>query len=470
MAEFPTIPEFITVHLGAPSDTSVENITVSFPDYIKNVASSEIFPTWNEEAIRANIYAQISYALNRIYTEYYRSQGYNFDITNTTALDQSFVRGRNIFENVSKIVDEIFDSYIRRIGFVEPLFAQYCNGTTTTCDGLSQWGSESLAAQGRSAEEILRNYYGDDIEIVSNVPVQGITESLPSRSLRIGSSGDDVRSIQNRLNRISVNYPAIPKIANVNGFFDQNTENAVREFQRIFNLTPDGIVGRATWYRIQYIYNNIKRLNSLNAEGITPGDISLQFPRVLRPGDTGVGVDVIQYLLNYVAQFENSVAPFDQSGVFDGPTEAAVIAFQKLYGLNVDGIVGEDTYAALYDVYRGIIDGLPQDIFIPSIIPYPGFELLLGSEGSEVRSLQEYLNFIAESYPQIPWVVADGVFGIQTRDAVTAFQMEFGLSPTGIVGLTTWRVIADVYDDLLSAQTVAESQYPGYEIGGETNV
>ncbi|MBQ4055317.1 MAG: peptidoglycan-binding protein, partial [Clostridia bacterium] len=340
MAEFPTIPEFITVHLGAPSDNSVENVTVSFPDYIKNVASSEIFPTWNEEAIRANIYAQISYALNRVYTEYYRSQGYNFDITNTTALDQSFVRGRNVFENVAQIVDEIFDSYIRRAGFVEPLFAQYCNGTTTTCDGLSQWGSESLAAQGRTAEEILRNYYGNDIEIVSDVPVEGITESLPLRSLRVGSSGDDVRSIQNRLNRISVNYPAIPKIADVNGFYDQNTENAVREFQRIFNLTADGVVGRATWYRIQYIYNNIKRLNSLNAEGITPGDISLQFPRVLRPGDTGTGVDVIQYLLNYVAQFENSVAPFDQSGVYDQQTEAAVVSFQKLYGLNPDGIVG----------------------------------------------------------------------------------------------------------------------------------
>jgi len=470
MAEFPTIPEFITVHLGAPSDNSVENVTVSFPDYIKNVASSEIFPTWNEEAIRANIYAQISYALNRVYTEYYRSQGYNFDITNTTALDQSFVRGRNVFENVAQIVDEIFDSYIRRAGFVEPLFAQYCNGTTTTCDGLSQWGSESLAAQGRTAEEILRNYYGNDIEIVSDVPVEGITESLPLRSLRVGSSGDDVRSIQNRLNRISVNYPAIPKIADVNGFYDQNTENAVREFQRIFNLTADGVVGRATWYRIQYIYNNIKRLNSLNAEGITPGDISLQFPRVLRPGDTGTGVDVIQYLLNYVAQFENSVAPFDQSGVYDQQTEAAVVSFQKLYGLNPDGIVGEETYAALYDAYRGIIQGLPQDIFIPSVIPYPGFELLLGTDDPAVLSLQEYLNFIGESYPQIPEITVDGIFGPATRDAVIAFQEEFGLPPTGIVGLSTWRAIGDVYDDLMSSQTVFETQYPGYEIGGEANV
>lgn len=470
MPENPVIPEFIIVHLGAPSDNSVENITVSFPDYIKNVASSEIFPTWNEEAIRANIYAQISYALNRVYTEYYRSQGYNFDITNTTALDQSFVRGRNIFENISQIVDEIFDSYIRRRGFVEPLFAQYCNGTTTTCDGLSQWGSESLANEGRSAEEILRNYYGDNIEIVSDVPVQGITESLPLRSLRIGSSGDDVRSIQNRLNRISVNYPAIPKIAEVNGFFDLNTENAVREFQRIFNLTADGIVGKATWYRIQYIYNNIKRLNSLNAEGLTPGDVSLQFPRVLRPGDTGTGVDVIQFLLNYVAQFENEIAPFDQSGVYDQATQNAVTAFQRLYGLNTDGIVGEETYSALYDAYRGIIEGLPQDIFISAIIPYPGFELLLGTDDPAVTNLQEYLNFIAMSYTSIPQTPVSGVFGTSTRDAVIAFQEEFGLPPTGIVGLSTWQTIGDVYDDLLSGQMISAEQYPGYEIGGEQSV
>lgn len=465
MAELPIIPETITVHLGAPSNTTAENVTVSFPDYIKNVASSEIFPTWDEEAIRANIYAQISYALNRIYTEYYPSQGYNFDITNTTSLDQSYVRGRNIFENISQIVDEIFDSYIRRRGSVEPLFAQYCNGTTTVCDGLSQWGSEELARAGSNYEDILRNYYGDDIEIVRDVPVQGITASLPIRSLRIGSSGDDVRSIQNRLNRISVNYPAIPKITQVNGLFGKDTEDAVREFQRIFNLTPDGIVGKATWYRIQYIYNSIKRLNSLNAEGITIGEVELQFPRVLRLGDSGRGVEVIQYLLNYVAQFENAVPTFDQTGVFDEATENAVRSFQQLYGLSVDGIVGQETYSALFDAYSGIIEGLPQDIFIPSIIPYPGFELLLGSTDPSVRELQEYLNFIGQTYTAIPNITVSGVFGPSTRDAVIAFQNQFALVPTGIVGLESWLAIGDVYDDLLGGQTVGAEQFPGYDVG-----
>ena len=163
----PVIPEYITVHLGEP-DESAQNVTVSFPDYIKNVASSEIYPTWPESALRANILAQISFALNRVYTEYYRSRGYDFDITNSTAFDQSFVYGRDIFENISQIVDEIFNDYLVREGNIEPLFAVYCNGTTVTCDGLSQWGSVELANQGLVPYDILRNYYGDDIQIISN--------------------------------------------------------------------------------------------------------------------------------------------------------------------------------------------------------------------------------------------------------------------------------------------------------------
>ena len=185
---FPTIPEKITVHLGPP-DSNAQNVTVSFIDYIKNVASSEIYPTWNEEAIKANIYAQISYALNRIYTEFYPSRGYDFDITSSTATDQKFIYGRNIFENIDRIVDEIFDSYIRRIGFIEPLAAKYCNGTTVTCNGLSQWGSENLANMGYSAFDILRYYYGDNIELVFDVPVRDFPESYPGFSLRRGNGG-----------------------------------------------------------------------------------------------------------------------------------------------------------------------------------------------------------------------------------------------------------------------------------------
>lgn len=174
----PYVPQTITVHLGYPS-SDAQNVIVSFQDYIKNVASSEIYPTWDESAIIANVYAQISYALNRVYTEFYPSRGYNFHITNSTAVDQKFIYGRNIFENIDRIVSEIFNDYIRRIGTLEPLAAKYCNGTTVTCEGLSQWGSEYLARQGYSSLDILYNYYGRDIELVVDAPIKNITRSYP---------------------------------------------------------------------------------------------------------------------------------------------------------------------------------------------------------------------------------------------------------------------------------------------------
>ena len=199
---FPIVPETITVHLGAPSAPAA-NVRVPFADYIKNVASSEIYPTWPENAIRANILAQISFALNRVYTEYYRSRGYDFDITNSTAVDQSYVRGRDIFDNISRITDEIFNDYIRREGAVEPLFAQYCNGTTVSCPGLSQWGTVSLAEAGETPLAILQNYFGEDITLVQDAPIGGITESYPGIALRPGTSGNEIRRIQLQQNRIT---------------------------------------------------------------------------------------------------------------------------------------------------------------------------------------------------------------------------------------------------------------------------
>ena len=185
---FPYIPETITVHLGPP-DSPARNVTVPFSEYVQNVASSEVYPTWSESALRANILAIMSFALNRIYTEYYRSRGYDFDITNSTAIDQAFVEGRSYFENISKLVDEMLGSYLRRTGFIEPLASKFCNGTTVVCEGLSQWGSEELAQQGYNSVEILRYYYGDDIEIVTDAPIRGITESYPGTPLRLGSTG-----------------------------------------------------------------------------------------------------------------------------------------------------------------------------------------------------------------------------------------------------------------------------------------
>ncbi len=456
----PYIPETITVHLGAP-DSAAENVTVPFPDYIKNVASSEIYPTWPENAIRANIYAQISYALNRVYTEYYRSRGYDFDITNSTAIDQSFVAGRDIFENISDIVDDIFTDYIVRQGSVEPLFAQYCDGIEVQCDGLSQWGSVPLAEEGLTPYEILVNYYGDDININTDTPIQPFSPSLPYRSLRIGNFGNDVRSVQLRLNRISSNYPAIPKIYPVDGVFGINTENAVKEFQRIFNLTPDGIVGPATWYKILNLYNGVKRLNALASEGLSLSDVSAQFPMELSRGDEGVFVRQFQYYLNVLGENLAVIPPVAIDGVFGAATENAVRAFQAAYGLPDTGVVDEATWVDLYNAYRGILNSSAQYVNGVPVALFPGYLLLFGMQGDEVRLLQEYLSTLSEVYTEIPPVETNGIFGSATRSAVQAAQSLFGLPVTGIVDAFTWDAITDAYVDVVYSQSAEPGQFGG---------
>ena len=458
----PVIPETVTVHLGPPS-SAAPNVTVGFSDYIKNVASSEIYPTWPENALRANIYAQISFVLNRIFTEFYPSRGYDFDITNSTATDQFFVPDRDVFENISQIVDEIFNSYVVREGSVEPLFTQYCNGTTSTCPGLSQWGTVTLANNGLEPLQILQNYYGSDIGIVTDVPVEAITASVPTRALQLGSAGNDVRSVQVRLNRISANYPAIPKINPVNGVFGGDTDAAVRKFQEIFNLAEDGIVGPATWYRIQFIYNGVKRLSELDSEGLTAEELSRQFPETLSEGSRGDGVRIVQYFLSYIALYNTAVPPLSIDGIYGPNTAASVSAFQREYGLPVTGIVDETTYSVLYDAYRGIILSLPDSQFIGTVRPFPGFDLTEGQSNDSVRLLQTYLNVIAETYSEIPSVTVDGVFGPATENAVLAFQRTFDLPETGIVGINTWEAIGDLYDDLVKGSAVSEGQYPSGE-------
>ena len=348
----PVIPETITVHLGLPN-TAAENVTVSFPDYVKNVASSEIYPTWDESALRANILAIMSYALNRVYTEFYRSRGYGFDITNTTARDQAFVNGRSYFENISRLVDEMIGSYIRRTGTVEPLAAKFCNGTTSTCDGLSQWGSEALAQEGLDSVEILRFYYGDDIEIVTNAPMAGITESYPGTPLRVGSRGPDVTVVQTSLNRIGQNYPAIPKVSPVDGIFGPQTEAAVKAFQQIFSLDPDGIVGRATWYQIVRVYVAVLKLAELQSEGQEFFFIQ-EYPEFLSLGDTGVLVEQLQYMLSVLSSFLPQVPDPGMSGIFDNATLNAVRGFQRYAGLPVTGSVGEATWDAIFEQFNSV--------------------------------------------------------------------------------------------------------------------
>lgn len=466
-----TIPETITVHLGPPS-SDAQNVTVPFADYIKNVASSEIYPTWPEEAIRANIYAQISYALNRVFTEWYRAQGYDFDITNSTRYDQSFVPGRNIFENTSTIVDDMFNSYLTRGDAIEPLFAQYCNGTTVTCPGgLSQWGTVPLAEQGMTAEEIVRYYYGDDINIVRNAPIApNLGGSWPGVTFRLGDVSEEVRTIQNRLNRISTNYPNIPKIYPVDGIYDADTERAVRAFQKQFNLGVDGIVGRATWYRIAFIYNNVKRLSELDSEGLLLDEISRQFPETLREGSTGPGVQLLQYFLAIVGEYYDQLPRWqvDQiDGIFGPRTREAVEAYQRMMGLTVDGIVGRTTWNTLVSTYQSVLAVQPDQGFLGEVAGLPDIFLVEGMRGEAVREAQELINIIARGYPEVPSVAVDGIFGPATRNAVSVIQSISGLPATGAIGPLTWEEMTLLARDVLVSSQTNEGQYPGYPIGEE---
>lgn len=348
----PFIPQNITVHLGPP-DSNAANVTVPFSDYVKNVASSEIYPTWDEAALRANIYAIVSFALNRVYTEFYRSRGYDFDITNSTAIDQFFVNGRSYFENVARIVDELFNDYLRRPGFVEPLASKFCNGTTVTCEGLSQWGSQNLAAQGYTAPQILRSYYGN-VEIVNNAPIRGITSSYPGTALRRGSSGPNVVVIQVELNRISQNYPAIPKLSPVDGIFGSRTEAAVRKFQEIFGLEVDGIVGKATWYALVRLYTAVTQLSELRSQGQRFYSISWEYPNSPQLGSTGEKVRHLQYMLAILAAYIPQIPSVTVDGKFGQETLSSVLAAQRYFDLPETGIVNAATWEEIYDQYSGI--------------------------------------------------------------------------------------------------------------------
>lgn len=348
----PYVPQRITVHLGPPS-SDAENVTVSFSDYVKNVASSEIYPTWEEAALRANILAIVSFALNRVYTEFYRSRGYDFDITSSTAYDQYFVKGRSFFENISRIVDELFNDYLRRPGFVEPLAAKFCNGTTVTCEGLSQWGSQGLAQQGYSTNQIIESYYGD-VETVMNAPIRGITSSYPGAPLQRGSTGPNVVVMQVALNRIAQSYPAIPKIPAADGIFGQRTEATVVAFQRIFGLTPDGIIGPGTWYEIVRLYTAVTSLSELRSQGQQFNAITWTPPNGLSIGDSGEKVRQLQYMLSVLSSYISSIPPLRIDGVFGQETRAAVIAAQRRFGLPETGSVGGQTWDEIYEQFSGI--------------------------------------------------------------------------------------------------------------------
>ena len=442
MPDRPIVPEFITVHLGRPN-AAARNVRVPFAQYIKNVASSEIYPTWPENALRANIYAEITFALNRVYTEHYRSRGYDFDITNSTQFDQYYVEGRDIFENISRVVDDIFNDYVVKQGQIQPYFTQYCAGT---CEGLSQWGTVALANQGYTPYRILQYYYGNDIDIVKNAPIKSNTPTYPGTPLRLGTGGEEVVEIQRELNRIAANYPSIPKISGSRGYFEQTTQNAVRQFQKIFNLESDGIVGKDTWYKIKRIYNGVKGLSELYSEGITISEAERKYERVLNKGSRGPSVKILQYYLCFLSYFNLKLPYISVDGIFGDETRDAVLAFQSLYGLDVDGIVGRDTWDMIQNAYAGVLTSLPDEYRSYSSLLYPGYIITTGASGKVVEQLQTYLKTIAANNPSIPDVTVDGYYGEETKKAVLAVQKLEGIEQNGQVGVLTWNAIVSLYN------------------------
>lgn len=444
-ANLPYIPERIVVHLGTP-DANATNVSVTFPDYIKNVASSEIFPTWPEAALRANIYAQISFALNRVYTEWYRSRGYDFDITNSTQYDQAFVYGRDIFSNIANIVDEVFNNYVVRRGNVEPLFTMFCNGTTVTCEGLSQWGTVPLANRGYTPYEILQYYYGNDIDIVYNAPISPNIPSYPGTPFGFGASGNEVRSIQVELNRIGTNYPAIPKIVPANGIYGESTTEAVRTFQSVFNLPVTGVVNKATWYKIKFIFTAVKHLSELTSEGLTVEEIENLWGENLRQGDYGQRVRSLAYYLNTIAYFNPEIPTVNSGGVFNAAMDEQVKAFERFYGLNPDGIVDFRTWQLINQIYMDILNNLPEGYEGATAALYPGYNLTPGMRNDDVKEFQTYLRVIGQNIEGIPVIEATGYFGPETERAIMIFQQLYGLEPSGIVGSPTWDALAKEYN------------------------
>ena len=453
------IPKNITVHLGKPA-AAARNVTVSFRDYIANVASSEVYPTWPEQALRANIHCQISLALNRIYTEWYPSKGYTFNITNSTSYDQYYVHGRTVFDVMVRITDDIFNTYLRKRGTVNPYYSEYCDGKSVTCPGLKQWGTVTLANQGRTALQILKYYYGNDIEIVRTNNIQSIPQSYPGSPIRQGDSGTAVFTLQRQLNRITKDYPFLGLLT-VDGVFGAKMAATVRAFQKQFNLTADGAVGRQTWYKISYIYVSVKDLAELTSEGeVSSGTLSdgTWGGTVLRTGSTGSAVEQLQFWLNTLAQYESSIPSLTVDGVYGTGTANAVRAFQRKYGLTVDGVVGRATWTEVYDQFRSI----QSDNGTPNA--YPGTALREGASGQNVRLVQFWLKIARTVYSSLSNVTVDGKFGSATTAAVRRFQTYFGLTSDGVVGRTTWNKLYEVYNDIankLLSSSLRPGEYPG---------
>ena len=395
--------------------------------------------SWPEEALRANIIAQVSLALNRIWTEWYPSRGYSFNITGSPGYDQAYVNGRTVFAVMEKLTAELFNTYVQRSGDAEPYFTEYCDGKTVTCPGMKQWGTVDRAKEGMNALQILRYYYGSRVQLVTTDNIVSIPSSYPGSPLRRGSTGTNVRIIQKQLSRIAKDYPSFGK-PTVNGTFDEATESSVKKFQKQFSLTADGIVGKATWYKISYIYVSVKDLAELTSEGETAEGTQSAggwSGTVLRRGSTGSSVEQVQFWLSDLAQFDASLPSVTVDGSYGAATERAVRTFQQAQGLTADGVVGQTTWNRLYAAWVDAQSDLGGTA-------WPGTALRRGDTGMEVRLVQFWLRLAADNYSALRTVTVDGSYGAATVSAVQAFQPQFGLTADGVVGRATWNKLKEV--------------------------
>ena len=427
---YPVIPNTITVHLGAPNEAA-RDIVVPFSDYITNVSSSELYPTWPINALKANIYAIISFSLNRIYNEWYKSKGYNFDITSSPIYDQTYILDREVYENIQTIVEEIFSDYVVKGEQIQPYFTRYCDGRKTTCEGLSQWETVSLSNQGKSPLQILKYYYGNDIRIVEDAPVGDNTFGYPGYVNRIGSVGNPVSAIQRDLNRIRINYPAIPKIENSLGIYDRQTEEAVKKFQEIFSLPITGNVDKATWYKIKYVYTSVKKLSDLYSEGLSKQEATFLYKDELKYGDTGIEMEYIHYYLDAISFVDPDIPHLKTNSVFNDNTKSMVMAFQRKYGLPVTGVITYTDWNVLREVYDKLLMSFPKEYSVYIKELYPDYFLSRGMSGEDVKRLQEFLLIICNYDKSIPGVRVNGIFDELTENSVKKIQDDYGLGVTG---------------------------------------
>ena len=440
---YPIVPNNITVHLGAP-DEAARNITIPFTDYIANVASSELYPTWPKNALTANIYAIISFAMNRIYNEWYRSKGYNFDITSSPIYDQTYIENRSTYENINNIVEDIFNNYVVKGNQIQPYFTRYCDGRTTTCDGLSQWGSVTLANQGKTVLQILQNYYGSDISIKYDAPVGDTTEGYPGYVIGLGNAGNPVLAIQRDLKRISKNYPAIPNISTNLGIYDQETENAVKKFQEIFGLPVTGVVDKGTWYKIKYVYTSVKKLSDLYSEGLTEEEATFLYTDEVNYGDTGIEVEYIHYFLDAIAFLDEDIPRLPTNSIYNDNSITMVKAFQEKYNLPVTGVFTYSDWLVLQNAYNKILKSFPQEYqeYVSEL--YPDYFLTRGMMGNDIRRLQRFLLKICKYDHSIPGVRVNGIFDELTEKSIKKLQSDYGFDINGIVGPLLWKKIVEL--------------------------